>query len=149
MRVEECSASFRGESHQTRVTQHTHTKTNNETHGGILYTSLTLADITHVCSYSSLFSSLFSGVSRAFRLINTIASVHVVSLRPTCFCINFKADSRKDSPIVQSREYETETKMECAEVVAKLRFLISHAQPDTFPTGPSLANTGLLAQSIK
>lgn len=85
------------------------------------------------------------GVSRAFRMINTIASVHVVSLRPTCFCINFKADARKDSPIAQSREYETETKTECAEIVAKLKFLVSIATPaDSVHSEPTM-----LAQSIK
>lgn len=78
-------------------------------------------------------------MSRAYRYINTIASVHVVSLRPTCFCIAFKETAAKDSKVAQTREYELETKTECAEIVAKLRFLMMHAIPDT---NPYLSNTG-------
>ena len=80
------------------------------------------------------------GVSRAFRDINTIASVHVVSLRPTCFCVAFKESAAKDAKVAQTREYELETKMECAEIVAKLRFLMAHAQPPP--------NAGLMAASV-
>jgi hypothetical protein len=81
-----------------------------------------------------------AGVSRAFRDINTIASVHVVSLRPTCFCVAFKESAAKDAKVAQTREYELETKMECAEIVAKLRFLMAHAQPPP--------NAGLMAASV-
>lgn len=93
------------------------------------------------------------GVSRATRDINTIASVHVVSLRPTCFCIAFKESAARDSKVAQTREYELETKMECAEIVAKLRFLISHAvmppNADAAVAASMAGSSMLLGQSTK
>jgi hypothetical protein len=77
----------------------------------------------------------------------------VVSLRPTCFCIAFKESAAKDSKVAQTREYELETKMECAEIVAKLRFLMSHAVLPPSADAAVAASLGgssmLLGQSTK
>lgn len=93
-----------------------------------------------------------SGVSRAYRYINTIASVHVVSLRPTCFVVSFKETADRAAKVSQTREYELESRIECAEVVAKLRFLMMHAKPsDSMPNGAaaSVPRQSILGAAIK
>ncbi len=65
---------------------------------------------------------MLGAVSRAERDIASITEVHVVSIRPSCFTIAFKEKNGK----LIVREYEAETRMECAEIVAKLKFLMNH-----------------------
>lgn len=61
---------------------------------------------------SSITGTVFRSMSCAHMQLSTVVC---------CSSITFK-----DGGALSAREYETETKMECAEIVAKLRFLMQH-----------------------
>jgi len=61
-------------------------------------------------------------VTRAYRTIRSISSINTDSA--TKFSIIYFEKGGK----LSERQYETETKMECAEIVAKLRFLVNLAR---------------------
>jgi len=60
-------------------------------------------------------------VQKKSRPMNTVVSCEVVGGRPQCFRIYFHEGKK-----IVTREYETETKMECGEIVAKVQFLINY-----------------------
>jgi hypothetical protein len=60
-------------------------------------------------------------VMRAYRTIKCVSSVIIHPENALCFTIYFREKGK-----IISREYEAETKMECAEIVAKIRFLANH-----------------------
>jgi len=60
-------------------------------------------------------------VQKKSRAMNTVVSCEVVGGRPQCFRILFHEGKK-----IVTREYETETKMECGEIVAKIQFLINY-----------------------
>jgi hypothetical protein len=60
-------------------------------------------------------------VMRAYRAIKSVSSVIIHPENALCFTIYFREKGK-----IISREYEAETKMECAEIVAKIRFLSNH-----------------------
>ena len=62
-------------------------------------------------------------VTRAYRAIRSIASITAQS---TQFTVVYHEKGGK----LSSREYETETRIDCAEIVAKIRFLMQLAQQE-------------------
>jgi len=60
-------------------------------------------------------------VQKKSRPMNTVVSCEVAGGRPQCFRILFTEGKK-----IVAREYETETKMECGEIVAKIQFLINY-----------------------
>jgi len=70
-------------------------------------------------------------VQKKSRAMNTVVSCEVVGGRPQCFRISFHEGKK-----IVTREYETETKMECGEIVAKIQFLINYIK-STSPGGSS------------
>ncbi len=72
---------------------------------------------------ASFFSSITnkgSSVAKAKRDMSSVASCSLIKGKPRMFQITFKDDG-KDAA---NREYEAETKMEAAEIVAKINFLM-------------------------
>jgi hypothetical protein len=62
-------------------------------------------------------------VMRAFRPIHSVQSVFIHHEKLTKFTICYREKNK-----IITRDYEAETTMECAEIVAKIRFLTSHSQ---------------------
>ena len=67
-------------------------------------------------------------VTRAYRWIR---SIHSITAHSTSFTISYHEKGGK----LTQRQYETETRMECAEIVAKIRFLMQLAQQDAAQQG--------------
>ena len=67
-------------------------------------------------------------VTRAYRWIR---SIHSITAHSTTFTIQYHEKGGK----LTQRQYETETRMECAEIVAKIRFLMQLAQQESGQQG--------------
>ncbi len=59
-------------------------------------------------------------VHRPFRLLSEVVSIEIMQQDPRCFRVTFR-----DKTGIEVREYQAETKTDCAQIVAKIQFLTS------------------------